>query len=435
MIFIEDKYWSKEDAAVVFRRLDRHTGSERFIYHGNDGTSMPWNDTAQLDYTRADVREAVIQTILAVARRSPVIRFDAAMTLTRQNYHRLWFPEPGAAGAVPSRSEFGMSRTQFDAVMPHEFWREVVDRVAAEAPDTLLLAEAFWLLEGYFVRTLGMHRVYNSAFMNMLRDERNAEYRQLIRSTLEFDPQILKRYVNFMSNPDERTAVDQFGTGDKYFGVATLMATMPGLPMFGHGQVEGLAEKYGMEFRRPRWEETADEGLVARHHRQLFPLLRRRRLFAEVDRFLLYDFEGGDGSVDENVFAYSNEVDGDRSLVIFNNRHGETRGRIRLSTGVADGPGNPDLTLVRTTLGDGLRLPGGGDSYLVMRDAMTGLEHVVSCGRLRGDGLPLDLGPYQLHCFLDLREVVSDAEHPWAELAAELDGRGVRSADENLGVR
>ena len=49
--------------------------------------------------------------------------------------------------------------------MPHEFWREVVDRVATEVPGTLLLAEAFWLMEGYFVRTLGMHRVYNSAFM------------------------------------------------------------------------------------------------------------------------------------------------------------------------------------------------------------------------------------------------------------------------------
>jgi hypothetical protein len=25
------------------------------------------------------------------------------------------------------------------------------------------------MMEGYFVRTLGMHRVYNSAFMHMLR--------------------------------------------------------------------------------------------------------------------------------------------------------------------------------------------------------------------------------------------------------------------------
>ena len=93
--------------------------------------------------------------------------------------------------------------------MPHEFWREVVDRVAAEVPGTLLLAEAFWLLEGYFVRTLGMHRVYNSAFMVMLRDEGNAKYRSYLKKTIEFDPDIMKRYVNFMSNPDERTAIDQ----------------------------------------------------------------------------------------------------------------------------------------------------------------------------------------------------------------------------------
>ena len=26
-----------------------------------------------------------------------------------------------------------------------------------------------------------------------------------------------------MNNPDERTAVDQFGKGDKYFGICTLM--------------------------------------------------------------------------------------------------------------------------------------------------------------------------------------------------------------------
>ena len=90
--------------------------------------------------------------------------------------------------------------------MPEEFWREVVDRVSTELPDTLLLAEAFWLMEGYFVRTLGMHRVYNSAFMNMLRDQENDKYRRLLKETLEFDPQILQRYVNFMSNPDEQTA-------------------------------------------------------------------------------------------------------------------------------------------------------------------------------------------------------------------------------------
>ena len=69
---------------------DRETGEELYVYHGNDGTSMPWNDTAQLDYTRADVREAVIQTILAVARRSPSSWVSGAFTSTRFSGPRCW---------------------------------------------------------------------------------------------------------------------------------------------------------------------------------------------------------------------------------------------------------------------------------------------------------------------------------------------------------
>ncbi|MBI4551910.1 MAG: alpha-amylase, partial [Candidatus Latescibacteria bacterium] len=207
-IYLEEHYYTRTDAAVVFKRVDRSTGRVQHLYHGNDGTNMPWNDTAQLNYLKPDVREAVIQAILHVAHLFPIIRFDAAMTLTKQHYQRLWFPEPGHGGAIPSRAEHGLTKAEIDARMPQEFWREVVDRVAQEAPGTLLLAEAFWLLEGYFVRTLGMHRVYNSAFMNMLRDEDNAKYRSVMKNTMEFDPEILKRFVNFMNNPDERTAVD-----------------------------------------------------------------------------------------------------------------------------------------------------------------------------------------------------------------------------------
>src|SRR5206468_3690672 len=228
-ITLEDHYWDSSDAAVVFRRRHNASGDTRYIYHGNDGTTFPWNDTAQLDFIQASVREQVIQTILSVARRFPIIRFDAAMVLAKRHIRRLWWPEQGGGGgAIPSRSERTISEEDFERAMPKEFWREVVDRVASEGLDTLLLAEAFWLLEGYFVRTLGMHRVYNSAFMHMMRDEDNAGYRRLMRETLEFDPGILGRFVNFLTNPDERPAAEQFGTGDKAFSAATLLATLPG---------------------------------------------------------------------------------------------------------------------------------------------------------------------------------------------------------------
>ncbi|MFW5827228.1 MAG: alpha-amylase family glycosyl hydrolase, partial [Alkalispirochaeta sp.] len=158
-IYLEDHYYDRSDAAVVFKRVHFDSGDTRYIYHGNDGTSMPWNDTAQLDYLNPEVRETVIQTILHVARNFPIIRFDAAMTLAKKHIQRLWFPAPGQGGDIPSRSEHGLPQAEFDRAMPQEFWREVVDRVAQEVPDTLLLAEAFWMMEGYFVRTLGMHRV------------------------------------------------------------------------------------------------------------------------------------------------------------------------------------------------------------------------------------------------------------------------------------
>jgi len=419
-IYLEDHYFDNTDAAVTFKRVDRWSGEERFVYHGNDGTSMPWNDTAQLDYLKPEVREAVIQTILHVARLFPVIRFDAAMTLAKKHIQRLWYPEPGSGGAIPSRAEYSMSRRDFERAIPAEFWREVVDRVAAEAPDTLLLAEAFWLMEGYFVRTLGMHRVYNSAFMNMLRDEKNAEYRLVMKNTLDFDPQILRRYVNFMNNPDERTAVDQFGKGDKYFGVTTLMATMPGLPMFGHGQLEGYGERYGMEFRRAQLQEQPDPDLLTRHEREIFPLLHRRELFAGVTDFLLYDFETADGTVNEDVFAYSNRRDRERSLVVYNNRYAEARGWLRMSVGGK-----------RRALAQGLGLTDDPQRYLSMRDHRTGLEYVRSQHELAEQGLYLELDAYRCHVFLELRDV-HDTDGRYGRLAAQLAGRGVPSLDDAL---
>ena len=430
-IYLEDHYYNKTDAAVVFQRRDHFTGDVRYIYHGNDGTSFPWNDTAQLDYTKAEVREAIIQTILHVARNFPVIRFDAAMTLAKKHIQRLWFPEPGSGGAIPSRAERGMTRSEFDALIPQEFWREVVDRVAAEVPDTLLLAEAFWLLEGYFVRTLGMHRVYNSAFMHMLRDEDNAKYRAAIKNTLEFDPQILKRYVNFMNNPDEKTAIEQFGDGDKYFGIATVLSTLPGLPMFGHGQVEGFREKYGMEFRKPKWDETPNDALIAGHDWKIFPLLHRRYLFADVENFFLFDLFTASGHVDENVFAYSNIFQDERGLVLYHNRFADTKGWIKTCAAYLD-KSTGDLR--QKSLAEALGLPFEG--YVIFKDYVTHLEYIRSCEELWSKGLYVELHAYQHHVFMDFQFVESGE---WKVICDALNGAGVESMsakwEEMFGVK
>jgi glycosidase len=430
-IQVEDGYWSKHDAAVVFKHYDRRDGRIRYIYHGNDGTSIPWNDTAQLNYLIPELREAVIQTILHVARNFAIIRFDAAMTLAKKHYQRLWFPLRGLGGGIPSRAEHGMSKEEFDAVFPVEFWREVVDRVAVEAPGTLLLAEAFWMMEGYFVRTLGMHRVYNSAFMNMLKAEENAKYRTTVKNVLEFNHEILKRFVNFMNNPDEKTAVAQFGSQDKYFGACVLLATMPGLPMFGHGQIEGFHEKYGMEYKRAYWDEQIDEGLVRGHEMWIFPLLRRRWLFSGSENFVLYDFYTGD-AVDENVFAYSNRAGDQRALVLYHNCNTITSGRIIESAGFNVKTGDAEPEICRTTLGIALGCIAEEGVYYAFRDHIQPLEYLRSGRELLDEGLYVELGEYQFHVFVDFREIRDDAQGNWSRLCLELSGRGVNCLEDEL---
>jgi glycosidase len=421
-IFLEDHYYDKTDASVVFKRVDNHTGISKYIYHGNDGTALPWNDTAQLDFLQEEVRESVIQTILHVARKFPIIRFDAAMTLAKNHFQRLWFPEPGTGGAIPTRADFGLTNSQFDQLMTVEFWREVVDRVADESPDTLLLAEAFWMMEGYFVRTLGMHRVYNSAFMHMLHNEDNSNYRNLLKNTLELDPEILKRYVNFMNNPDEETAISQFGSNGKYFGVCIMMATLPGLPLFGHGQIEGLSEKYGMEYQRAYYIEEPNQYLIDRHRHEVFPLLHKRYLFAEAANFVLYDFVIKNGTINQDVFVYSNQARGESALILYHNKWATTHGSINHSTIIND----DSISLI-----DGLGLNTSDSSFILFRDNITGLEYIRSKNDFSKNGLSIELGAYQYHVFLDFKEV-ADPDGYYSLLTSSLQGNGTNNIQEKI---
>jgi hypothetical protein len=267
--------------------------------------------------------------------------------------------------------------------------------------------------------------------MHMLRDEDGKGYRKVIRETIEFDPEILQRYVNFMSNPDEKTALEQFGKGDKYFGVATVLATLPGLPMLGHGQVQGFGEKYGMEFRRAMLDEQPDRYLVERHEREIFPLLHRRAWFAEAVDFLLYDFATADG-VDEAVLAYSNGSGPHRSLVLYHTRFATTTGRIHRSARYAVKAPDGSKRKIRRTLAEGLGLPDDPASFVTFRDSRTGLEYVRSCAEIRERGLEFSLDAYGSHVFWEFREVRDGIAGQWSRLAGRLGGAGVRSLDETM---
>lgn len=365
-IRIEDHYYEKSDAAVVFA-CDRD-GRRRYIYHGNDGTGLPWNDTAQLDHTLADVRQAIIDTALALSADFDIIRFDAAMTLTRDHYRRLWFPRADEAPAIASRSVYSLPGHEFDARMPREFWTELVNAFRERRPGTLLVAEAFWMTEMYFVRSLGLNRVYNSAFMHSLRDEKNQEFESTLRDFRSHDADTLARFANYLSTPDEEAAAAHFPNDDKYIGAMVLMATLPGLPLIAPGQLEGYREKYGMDQEKPYLNETIRSDLADRFRAQITPLFKRRAEFADPLALTFVKAEKSDNCI---AFATGRS---ERMLVMFNNSPHATR------------------VVIAADEFSALFSPEGAE--FAWRDLLTMTEYQTSRSKVRADGCIIDLAPY-----------------------------------------
>jgi len=181
----------------------------------------------------------------------------------------------------------------------------------------------------------------------------------------------------------------------------------------------GFSEKYGMEFRRAKWDETPNEGLIRGHEWRIFPILHRRYLFADVEQFLLYDFYTPNGGVDEEVFAYSNRFNDERGLIVYHNKFADTRGWIKTSAAYID---KSTGAMLRKNLAEGIGLPHVG--HVIFKDYVTQLEYIRSCQEIWEKGMYVDLGAYQCHAFMDWR-FVGDVE--WKTICDQLNGAGVPS--------
>jgi hypothetical protein len=168
-------------------------------------------------------------------------------------------------------------------------------------------------------------------------------------------------------------------------------------------------------------DEVPDQGLIDRHNWQIFPLLKKRYLFSEVDRFYLYDFYNQDGLVDENVYAYSNRSGNERALVLYYNRFGDTAGWVRTSAAFRDKASDE---LRQVDLRIGLDLPASRSHYVIFRDSITGLEYIRSCAEIAQKGLYVQLDAYRAHVFLDFRVIEDDVENNWKRVHDYLKGRG-----------
>lgn len=421
-IKIEDGYYSRKDAAVVFQFKEKKTGKIRYIYHGNDGTNMPWNDTAQLDLTKAKVRRALINQIKKIGRLFPIVRIDAAMMLTKYHFARLWYPKTFESSSVPSRYMAALEEKDFNKKFPNEFWKDLTNEIKKSKKDIFLFAETYWMTERHFINELGMNRVYNSAFMNILLQEKNEDYHRMIKNILNENPEILRKFVNYLSNPDEEPVVNKFGKGDKYIGITVMMLTLPGLPLFAHGQIESFYEKYGMEYDRPHENEIIDEEFLNWHNYEIFPLMKMRKLFSGIKNFEYFSSILKNGKFEKNVFAYINKYNRNKTLVIYNNKLDKTNFTLKDSYSKI----NKDGTYVFTSIAKSLDMKNSKKYFYIYEDFKTKLQYLISGFDAHKYGLSFKLKGYEYKLYLNFKEVI-DKKGYYKKLYLNLKGKKVAS--------
>ena len=102
---------------------------------------------------------------------------------------------------------------------------------------------------------------------------------------------------------------------------------------------------------------------------------------------MFYNLETYYGNVDENVFAYSNFGEGRHSLVVYNNRFGQTNGFVRQSVSFVVKKPDGEKYTTQKTLSESLRLHDDPGCYVVLHDAIRDLSYVRPSQQICREGL------------------------------------------------
>jgi len=187
---------------------------ERIIACGRDPYFPAWSDVIQLDAFSPGLREAAAATLAGILDQCDGVRCDMAMLMLSEVFARTWGDRVGPPPAT-------------------EYWTDVIGAVRATHPDAVLIAEAYWDLEGR-LQQLGFDYAYDKRLYDRLvHGEAEA-----VRLHLCADLAYQRGLVRFIENHDEPRAAAAFpGVRQRAAAVAAL--TQPGARLLHDGQLEG----------------------------------------------------------------------------------------------------------------------------------------------------------------------------------------------------
>ncbi|MGB6232320.1 MAG: alpha-amylase family glycosyl hydrolase, partial [Candidatus Acidiferrales bacterium] len=293
-------------AQADFRRAPsafflHETAAEPFLFaHGRDPYFPAWRDVIQLDYFEPAARAALIAELREISNHCDGVRCDMAMLVLNDIFARTW--SPLLAGRKPP---------------PREFWSEAI---AALPHEFVWLAEVYWNCEAP-IQALGFQFTYDKGLYDALRDGQPVE----VHARLAADVASQSHAARFLENHDEARAATTFGAA-RLEAFATLLATLPGMRFYHHGQLDGRKIHLPMPLAVAA-PEKPDASTRSFYERIL--QLSNDPVFHSGQWQLLDVSSAGDDSF-RNLVAYQWLSANSRKIVVVNLAADASQGRVRI---------------------------------------------------------------------------------------------------------
>ena len=320
---------------------------EQVFACGRDPYFPAWPDVLQLNAFNPGLRQAVVETISAIAKQCDGIRCDMAMLVLNDIFERTW----GArAGARPV----------------DDYWTTVIPAIKRAHPEFRFIAEAYWDLE-WELQQQGFDHCYDKK----LYDRMEHGPAENVRLHLLADLPYQEGMVRFIENHDEPRAAATFPEG-KGRAAAVAILTLPGARLLHEGQAEGWKVRLPVFLgRRPA--EPVDHDLAVFYGRLLGAT--SRDLFRNGDWRLCERSGWPDNQSCQNLLAWCWVKDDERSLIVVNFGPASAQACVRVPW-------------------DELR----GKQWR-LDDELSGGTYDRDGNEMRDTGLYVDLGPWQCHVF------------------------------------
>jgi hypothetical protein len=267
---------------------------------GRDPYFPAWPDVLQLNAFDPGLRQAVIETLSAIAAQCDGIRCDMSMLMLNNIFERTWGPR---AGPKPA----------------DDYWTMAIQAIKGKHPEFRFIAEAYWDLE-WELQQQGFDYCYDKKLYDRMEHADPENVHQHLLADLSYQ----EKMVRFLENHDEPRAAASFGR-EKGCAAAVAILTLMGATLLHEGQFEGRRVRLPVFLgRRP--EEPFDQELVVFYKRLL--TATNSDVFRNGAWRLCERSGWPDNQSCRNLLAWCWVKDSDRYLVVINFRQEGAQARV-----------------------------------------------------------------------------------------------------------